>query len=218
MARPSDHKAPGIFGVVFSALLSLVLGVLVAFVYLIVQPVEVLTSAPKEEPAGTVLLLGAPGAGNASWEEKRDALVGGSLKEVTLTESELNAWAGARFEPVKVEEDVKKTSFFIAAATPNFRIEGGLLQVGMVNTAYVYGHEGPLVLQAKGRFVAGAQGWSFTPEEALLGALPLHKIPAVLPFVASRFGANNLPEEVTTVLTKAREISVRADGLTLALP
>jgi hypothetical protein len=135
-----------------------------------------------------------------------------------FTEAELNAWSEETFQPVKLDDEAKKSSVTVVAGAPNFRIEDSLLQVGLVNKVHFFGKEAPLVLWAKGRFEKTDKAWAYRPEEAMLGGLPLHKIPALLPHVARRFGAGNLPEEVVKVLAEAREIEVRQGGLTVVLP
>lgn len=206
------------FSVVFGAFLSVVLGALLALFHMASRPVEVLKTAPKEaSPAGArQVVLGAPGstAGKA-WERKRETLEGGV---VAFTEAELNAWSEATFETAKLEENQKGTTVVILAGGPNFRIDGSTLHIALVNTLHFFGSEAPVVLHGRGEFVKGSGGWKFEPAEAYLGGLPLHRMPALLPLVASRFGANQRPAEVEKVLAQATDVALRDGALVITMP
>lgn len=220
MAYSSDHRPPSVLGVCIGAVLSVTLGALLAGIHLASQPVEVMKTAPKEAPPPETLyyVLGAPGstAGKA-WQAKQEALSAGAPEGVSFTEAELNAWSEATFEPVKLEDGEKNSTFMILAGAPNFRIDGSLLHVGLVNTINFFGSETPLVLQAKGGFEKVGAGWRYAAQEVRLGALPLHKIPALIPVLSDRFGAARPPEVVEKVMRNAREIAVRDGALVIAL-
>ena len=220
MASPSDRKAPGVISVFIGAVLSVVLGSLLAVVHLASQPVEVMKTAPKEKPPADKLysVLGASGsAGGKSWEMKSDLLDAAGAGSVLLTEAELNAWSESTFTPVKLSEEEKGSTMAILAGAPNFRIEGSSLHVGLVNTANFFGMEAPLVMHAHGGFARSGNGWRFVPAEARLGALPLHKIPALLSVIADRFGAAQPPAVVEKVLRDANDIAIRDGSLVISL-
>ncbi len=199
-------------------MLSLVLGALIAVIYLAVQPVEVLRTAPADEaaPGARQLVLGAAGStAGVAWERKREALDGGTL---SFTEAELNAWSDATFEKATLEEDKKGSTMVILAGAPNFRIDGPQLQVGLVNTLHFFGTDVPLVLYGRGAFEREGGAWRFAAREAYLGALPLHRVPALMPIVASRFGASQKPAEVEKILANATEIALRDGALVITMP
>jgi hypothetical protein len=191
-----------------------------AGVHLASQPVEVVKAMPKEpKPDARYYVQGTSSkTAGKSWQIKRDSLAGGAGGPVMFTEAELNAWAESTFEPVKVDDAKKSTTVMILAGVPNFRIEDSTLNVGLVNTVYFFGSEAPLVLQARGGFERAGSGWRFVASEASLGALPLHRIPVLLPLLAARFGASALPPEVDKVLGGATELAVRDGALIVALP
>ena len=218
MAYSADHRAPGLFSVLFGAVLSLVLGALLALVHLASLPVEVLKTEPKEDAPveGRKIVLGAPGStAGVAWERKRETLGGGA---VTFTEAELNAWSAATFTAAKLEEGQKGSTVVILAGEPNFRVVGSHLQIALVNTLHFFGSEAPVVLHGRGEFAKEGSRWKFVPVEAYLGGLPLHRVPALLPLVAARFGANQRPAEVEKVLAQASEIAVRDGALSITMP
>lgn len=216
-----DRKPPSVLAVFIAATLSVTIGVLLAAVHLASQPVEVMKVAPKEAPAAGKLyyVLGASGStAGKTWDPKEKALSEGHAGVVSLSEAELNAWAEGTLQVAKVSADEKGQSVMILAGVPNFRVEGTDLHVGLVNTVTVFGSEAPLVLQARGKFEKGSAGWHYVASEATLGALPLHKIPALLSLVADRFGATQLPAVVDKVLRDARDIAVRDGALVITSP
>lgn len=220
MASSSDRKAPGVISVFIGAVLSITLGGLLAGLHLASQPVEVMKTAPKEAPPADKLyyVLGAPGStAGKSWEAKHDLLSEARSGSVTVTEAELNAWSESTFKQVKLSDAEKGSAFAILAGSPNFRIDGASLHVGLVNTAVFFGSEAPLVLQAQGNFARSGSSWRFVPSEARIGALPLHKIPALLSVLADRFGAAQPPAVVEKVLRDANDIAVRDGALVISL-
>lgn len=220
MASSHDHRPPGVISVFIGAVLSVTLGGILATVHLASQPVEVMKAAPKEAPPPGKLyyVLGAPGStAGKSWEVKRDALAAGTPGAVSFTEAELNAWSEDTFEPAKLDDAEKKGTVMILAGAPNFRMDGATLHVGLVNTINFFGSETPLVLQAHGDFQKAGAGWRFAASEARLGALPLHKLPALMSVLADRFGAAQPPAVVEKVLREAREVAVRDGALVVAL-
>jgi hypothetical protein len=220
MASLADRKDPGVVGVFFGAALSVALGALLAGVHLASQPVEVVKDVPKEPKADALYFVqGASGkTAGKSWQVKRDSLAEGGAGEVAFTEAELNAWSEGTFETAKVDDAKKSGTVMILAGVPNFRIADSTLQVGLVNTVNFFGTEAPLVFQVKGGFEKAGSGWRFAASEASLGALPLHKVPALLPLIAARFGASALPAEVDKVLSSASGLAVKDGSLVVTLP
>ncbi len=220
MAKSLDQKAPTLAGVIIGAALSILLGVLVALLHLIFKPVEILKAAPKEPVAGVRYYIeggGAAAAGKA-WERKAEALAGGR-GEVGFAEGDLNAWAQETFKTTPEAEEAKKTAtFLLAPGTPNLRLVGSELQIGVVADLIYFGTVNQLVFQARGGFEADGTGWRYAPEEVYLGCFPLHRVPPLLALVAGRFGAGDrLPPEVATVLAQATALTITADELVVRL-
>ena len=218
MAITLDRKSPGLFEILFGLVLSLVLGALLAVLFYASKPVEVVTVLPKEPVDGVRYYVeGVAGAG-ASWERKAAMLEAGG-GEVAFTEAELNAWSNASFETAKVDEAAKADTAMIIVGKPNFRIAGSELQVGVVNQLVFFGMERKLVLQSKGAFTRGTNGWAFVPEEIFLGGLPLHKVPALAEVLTSRLTpAAQIPASVKKVLAEATAIVVTKDAVAVGMP
>lgn len=220
MALTTDRKTPGLIGILFGAGLSVVLGGLLALVFFILKPVEVVRTMPKEPADGVRYFVeGASGSGGrATWERKVDLVAAGG-GATSFTEAEMNAWSEETFETAKVDEASKADSAMIIAGKPNFRIAGDKLQLGLINDVVVLGLEQKLVLQAQGSFVRKGGGWAFEPTEFFLGGLPLHKLPMVASLVAKRFSpATELPAAVAKVLNQASSIVVGEEMVTVTMP
>lgn len=218
MSAAKKKSAPGLVSMLFAAALSVVLGGLIAAISLVARPVEVVRSAPKEPVEGKVYFIQGESARSASssWEAKGRAIIAGESGEYVFNESELNAWASARFEHGQAPDG---TPLAVVAGVPNFRVDGQSLQIGMVNRLTTLAGEAPLVAQVRGRFERGAAGWTYVPDEAWLGGLALHKIPGLLPAVMARFvGSGEAADEVRGVLGKALAVALVEGGLVVAMP
>jgi hypothetical protein len=102
---------------------------------------------------------------------------------------------------------------------PNFRVDGAELQVGVVSQLEFGGIKQALVLQAKGGFAQGGEGWRFVPSEMYLNALPLHKIPGVVPALLARLGGSGAtPPEVAAVFARATRLGVSGGALAVSMP
>ncbi len=218
MAITLDRKSPGLFEILFGLVLSLVLGALLAVIFYISKPVEVVTVLPKEPVEGVRYYVEGVAGSGSTWERKA-AMVEAGGGEISFTEAELNAWSNASFETAKVDEASKADTAMLIMGKPNFRIDGNSLQVGLVNQLVFFGTEKKLVLQAKGSFTRKANGWAYVPDEIYLGGLPLHKIPALADVLTSRLTpAAQIPASVKKVLAQATAIVVTKDAVAVGMP
>lgn len=215
MASPVSN-GPGFFGIVFGAMFSVALGAVLAAVYLVAQPAEVVAAAVKEPEEGKVYFIqGAAGGG--SWQRK-SALLQAPRGTASFTEGDLNGWAAQTFAPAK-KDKADKTVDLVTPGLPNFRLDGDQLQVGVVSQLEVSGIKHALVLQAKGGFEQGGEGWRFVPSEMYLNTLPLHKIPGVVPALLARLSSSReTPPELATVLTRATKLGVSGGALAVSMP
>jgi hypothetical protein len=172
-----------------------------------------------KEPAADKVYFIKGAAGGAGWQRKSAALQapGGSA---VFSEADLNGWAAQTFAPTAAKKDqASKEPGFIKPGLPNFRLAGEALQVGVVSELSAGGLKHDLVLQARGGFEHGATGWSFTPQELYLNALPLHKIPGLAPALLMQLQRSDAkPPELEAVLTRATKLSVGGGGLTVSMP
>jgi len=216
-------NGPGPFEIILSILLSLVLGVLLAALHLVFKPVEVVKKAEEAVEVKNVYFV--EGAVNSSksrqWTRKRQMLTEGAAVDVVFNEEELNAWM-ATATPKPAAPAPGATLAQPAMIQPeriNFRIQEGVLQVGLLGKLSALGYERELVVQTRGAFAPGAEGFVFVPAEFYVGSLPAHAIPGLTDFLIKRLGgAQELPEDIKATWKKLTLVAVEGNTLRLTLP
>lgn len=226
------NYGPGMLEVGLGAVLGLLLGVVVAVVFLAFKPVKTVKELPKEPVAGTIYYL--PGAENnargRSWQPKLQSLAGTSAVE--LNEEELNAWVTAmRPAAAKAATPVKPgaksaakpepapppaAEGLLTAGTPNFRLKDGKMQIGVKCTVSVAGISQEVTVVTTGDFRKSGEHFVFSPESFYVGSCPLHKIPGVAgPLLRKIVALQPLPAETRAAWD--RLTSVELEGSTLRL-
>jgi hypothetical protein len=212
--------------VIFGALLSIVLGVVLAAAHLITKPVATVKEMPKEPVAGTVYHIeGSKDATKGrSWMAKRQQLVAGM--SVTVSEEELNTAvtaintpapkkAGAKEEPAA--EPTKPGAFTPGA--PNFRIRDQELQIAVPVTINTLDLGLNVLVQARGDFEKQGDQFVFTPRTLLVGSCPVEKIPGLTNVIMQKFvGAQKLPEDISGAWAKLANVAIDGTKLKLDAP
>lgn len=215
----STPKSPGLVAIVISAVFSVLFGVVLAALSLVLKPVAVVKSPPKEPEEGKIYYVtGEPGrAGAKAWESKGAALAAAESGTYLLSEADLNGWATSRFEQASAPEG---TPLALVAGVPSFRVKGDELQAGAQNKLILSGMEIPLIVQLTGGFEqSGSGGWTFVPQTGYLGSLPLHKAPGLMEAVMRALGgAGEGAEEVGKILARAKTVTVVSDNVVVAMP
>ena len=213
-------NGPGWFEITLGVLLSLTLGVVLAALHLIFKPVEVAAKPPETPENGKVYFIEGSSNGNKArqWQRKRQMLADGATADVVFVEEELNAWmASATSKPAQGAAAAAPT--MVTPEKVNFRIQGGVLQVGVLNKVTVMGLTLDLVVQTRGKFVPGDGGFRFTADEFYIGSLPAHMVPGLVPLIMERImAAQELPEDLKTTWSKLKLVAVEDNSLHLALP
>jgi hypothetical protein len=208
MASTQFSETPGFFGIIFGVALSLLAGALLAAAHLVAKPVEVLTVEPKQPEAGVVYFV--RGVKGGDWERKVAAMNNSGVT-VRFSEGELNSWAERVFAQQLISAKggatpEREAEAKAMASNLNLRLVGEDLQIGLVMDRAFGAADAKLVVQTRGSFVRGVQGWGFRPESGYVGALPLHKIPGALALTRTYFA------KFTPDLSKAESIVV-GDGV-----
>lgn len=205
MANKKIEKAlygPSTLEVALGAVLGLLLGVVVAAVYLVFKPVQTIKEPPKEIVKGVVYHQPGKvdGTKARAWQDKVATFVQGG--QVVATEDELNAWAaslsgggagaakadakpGKPAEKPKTEErkgeGAAKTDNgdFLSASGLNFRVDGDKLHISEKVVLNYYGLAKEVVFQTSGTFERGGESFVFKPDSVYLGSCPVHMLPGV---------------------------------------
>ncbi|HUJ42038.1 MAG TPA: hypothetical protein VLW52_00400 [Opitutaceae bacterium] len=223
---------PSLAEVVLGVVLSLILGAACACAYLVLKPVAIVKEMPKdkERVAGMVYYL--EGSNDATrgkqWMRKKQLFLGGS--SVTLNEDELNAWitAGTAASNDKGAPAAKPGKSLPAPPgpmvqmdVPNFRMSGGMLQIGTKGTLNldVFGVKRPLVVQASGRFVKRGGEFVFAADQFYVGSFPMHKIfGSDEPVLDHLIGSQKVSEDIVTAWKKLVDVSIEGNTLKLSMP
>ncbi|HWA87173.1 MAG TPA: hypothetical protein VG710_13170 [Opitutus sp.] len=226
MSRKIDRKrnGPGWGEVILGAILSLVLGAVLGAVYLVFKPVAAVKEVPKDAPASMVYYIeGTHNAGSSAAEAKQRQLVQGG--SVDLREDDLNALFGGKSAAPKAKPAVKgkdnakdgaPAEKMISADAPNFRIHGGVMQIGVPVRVAALGLDEKVIVQARGVFSRTSDGVVFSPSEFLVGSCPVQRLPGVSGLLMKRLAAAaEIPPAVATAWGRVTDATV--DGSTLHL-
>ncbi len=239
---------PSVTEVALGAVLGLICGVLVACLYLVFKPVVQLKELPKEPSRSVVYYIPGSESSTKSkgWQAKQKQLIDGT--SVALIEDDLNAWAASVAAPAKPApapgkpgtkpkpgekpkpaekpkaEEAKEEGkppppegYFIPG-TPNFKIIGDKLQVGMKCTLNWYGLTYDTTVVATGGFKRSGDVFEFSADKVYLGSCPLHLIPAVSGLLVSTVASKQkLSDELRIALTKVTSITIEGGTLKLAV-
>ncbi len=100
MAAKKLDKAlygPSVAEVALGAVLGLLVGVVVAAIFLVFKPVATVKEMPKQVSRTTVYFLPGSTAGARGWEDKQKQFLAGA--SIAVSEADLNAWAVAADAP-----------------------------------------------------------------------------------------------------------------------
>ena len=218
--KKEEQKGPKPYEVIIGAVLSIFLGVLLAAVYLVVQPVEEVDELPPEADRDrrTVYFVeGRTGSvADFNWRSKVTSFEAGASGMIELVEQELNQWAGSAFPDL--EDTEAEGMLNLIPRSVNFRIRGGALQIASNMEFNVFGVGGEVLAQTRGTFVPRNGRYVFEAESLSLGGF---RVPhdAVMDLILERFFAALDPgEEVTESWSRLTRAEVRDDALILELP
>jgi hypothetical protein len=210
-----ELNGPSWTEVIFGAVLSLALGVVLAAAYLVLKPVETVRELPKEPAAGVVYFIeGSRNAANArEVEAKQRALIEGG--SAVLNEEELNVLTAPPPKP-KDDTAAPAESKMVTPGALNFRIRESVLQVGLPLNLNVQGLEFTVILQTRGGFVKKGDTFAFVPDEFYLGSCPLQRLPFIEGMLIKRIRAGvTIPAELTDAWRNLSGVVV--EGKTLRL-
>ncbi|HTJ77461.1 MAG TPA: hypothetical protein VL357_00540 [Rariglobus sp.] len=223
-------RGPGIFEITLGVVMSIMLGVVLAAVYLILKPVAAVKELPKEPVIGAVYFLqGETNSSKATqWKRKRQMLSEGGTADISFSEEELNAWIASvvpqapvapKAAPAKADAKPVASGPLVVMDRPNFRIRDGVLQVGVPTTINAFGVSTSLIFQTRGHFSKGQNGYVFVADELYVGSLPTQLVPGLKNLIVSRLmAAEEIPDDLRTAWGKLSLVTVEGNQLRLSLP
>ncbi|WP_221029136.1 hypothetical protein [Actomonas aquatica] len=214
MLSSTKPAAPSLFEITLGAVLSVVLGAVLAASYLAAQPVEQVRSLPKEPDESTVYYV--TGSSRSSlgrqWLRKKQVLVEQGAFELEFNEDELNTWMSSS----QAKPDGEEESGVFVAKGLNFRIDDGQLQLGLPCTFSLAGVTRDVVVQARGGFVRDGGAYAFKPAQLYVGTLDVARLPVVGDFFYDRLiAAQEIPEDVAAAWGSLSRVAVEGNVLKL---
>jgi hypothetical protein len=211
---------PGWVEVIFGAALSLLLGVLFAVAFLVFKPVTTVKELPKEPEKNMVYFIEGSRETSKTRQVTTKQRQMAQGQSVLLNHDELNTLV----IPPKVPRDPKNLELAqeeasdqaITPGVPNFRIEEGVMQIGVPVTLKAYDTEHQIILQTRGGFAKVGDTVVFQPKELYVGSCPLERLPAVRDFVIKQiFAKAKLPDEVVALWQNVDEATIEGSMLRL---
>lgn len=212
---------PGWFEVIFGALLSILLGLVLAVGYFVFRPVTRVKELPKDSIPGMVYYIeGSRDYANARrlTAKQRFFAKGGSI---VVNEDELNTAANPVTAPVAPGSEPAPPPGFISSGAPNFRIHDGLLQitVPMRIKADSFFVDQTVLVQATGTFVRRGEVFVFAPKTVFVGSCPIDRIPRAVDFVMKKvFDSQPVPPEIAASWGKLADVTIEGSTLRLTMP
>ena len=222
MSKAGKEKGPRPVEIAIAAVLSLILGVLGAAVFLAFQEPEEVTELPPEEERefGVVYQLPASmgNQSHATWQVKQAAVQNGRSGTVPLVAEELNQWAARTF-PEKDEEEGEKPAIHVNPGTPTFRIEEGVFHIAMPLEWSAFGASREFAGQAFGGFVRENGVHVFDYERVYIGSMPVPGIFGLSDMVVNRVAsAFEVSDELREGWAGLESVSVEEETLQLVIP
>ena len=207
-------------GVVSGAALSLLLGIVFAVAFLVFKPVTTVKELPKEPEKNTVYFIEGSRETSKTRQvtAKRGQMAQG--QSVVLNHDELNTLV----MPPKAPRDPKNLELskeaeadqMITPGVPNFRIQDGVMQIGVPLTLKAYDTEHEIIMQTRGGFAKVGDTVVFQPKELYIGSCPLERLPAVRDFVIKQiFAKAKLPDDVVALWQNVDEATIEGSMLRL---
>lgn len=216
MSASNIRLGPGLGEIVLGGILSVILGALLAAIFLAARPMKVVKELPKETEVGVVYFLEGRKDYEASrrWMFKRDVFVQGQTVE--LTEGELNYWVESVYPPPA--KDAPNDAIF-SVGTPQFHIADDELKAGALCRLNLFGMVYQVAVQSAGGFAKVGDKFEFRPRELLVGGLPAHQLGPLGPIIFRQVaGAFVPPEDVAAAWARLTDAHVEGNVLILAGP
>lgn len=206
--------------VIFGAVLSMILGFVLAAAYLIFRPATVVPELPKEQDPKVVYFIeGSHDANKARrLPGKQKALAQGQT--IALTEDELNI--ANTPPPPKPGAPEPEPTKFLTPGVPNFRIHDNLLQVAVpVRMKYaLFGLDTSVTVHTEGTFAKVDGVFAYVPDTIYLGSCPVHRLPFAGNYIRKGFVAamQDLPPDVAALWKRLSDVSIDNTTLKLSMP
>lgn len=144
------------------------IGAFFGMVFLMSFPLEAYSSLEERANAleereslkpipGDAFYIEGPTLRTATWKDKRDQLIDGSVGKVSFTPGEINAWFGTKFRSATTAVDDEASGLTLVPDLPNLGIsKEGTAYLNLPTQITGYGLDGNYVFSAQVRYASGA--------------------------------------------------------------
>ncbi|TVR46970.1 MAG: hypothetical protein EA425_16520 [Puniceicoccaceae bacterium] len=227
MPRPADTDKDtfSLANVIVGAVLSLLLGVVGAVLFLVMVPVVEGTPPAEDEidrSREDYLRYYQPGTRSgqrgANWMLKKQALIDGRSGALLFYEEDLNLWAANAYEQ-QLDGNGTVLGVLSVPGTPVFRVAEDHLAVGLPVKLQLLGLERDIIVQAKGGFATRDGRLVFRPHEVLVGSWPVPAALGLRQRIYRNFaGAFPPPEDVREAWPQVEAIGFEDQALRVVIP
>ena len=179
MVKQAEEYDPSLIGIILTAVLGSLLGLLLAGINTAFLPIKTVKElpAPEERVKKMVYYVAGDEKGGTTWKVKSRAYLQQSAGTLILTEGELNTWSRNTFKPdPSNKDDGGLLGFKMKIAAPNFRISDGELQISAKMDISVMGKSGSIICQSTGSFYNMGGSYAYHADSGFLGSCPIPTI------------------------------------------
>lgn len=207
---------PGWAEVILGAVLSMILGVILAVVYLVFRPPTLVKEMPKEPAANVVYYIEGSHDINKARRlpAKEKSLQAGQT--VAFSEDELNVLSAT---PPPKPGAAAPEAKFVTLGDPNFRIHDSVVQVAVpAHLKYsLVALDTSVTLLLEGTLVKVGNTYTFSPETIYLGSCPIHRLPFAGGYVRRAIENNLLNSSSDSAAFWHRVTEATVDGSTVKI-
>jgi|GEM_PF-4437755 len=221
MAKIDKTKGPRPVEIVIAGILSFVLGVVGAALFLAFQEPEEVTTLPDPEDREFAVVYYKPGSrgdqSHGTWAVKKQVVERQRSGTVVLIEEELNQWVATEYQdPGEGEEG---PVLHISPGTPRFRIDEGVFHVGMPLDWSIFGMSREFKSQAFGSFERRGGQYVFAPERVYVGSMPVPNVFGLSNMLVRRVvNAFDVPGPLREGWANLESVTVDGESLRLVIP
>jgi len=241
MIKKIDHalNGPSWAEVIFGAVLSVALGIVLGALLLILRAPEVLKQPPKEADRDAKKVYYVQGSRDITKGReapaKRKAFIEGQT--ITVTEDHLNSFfpvnavakapapAPKPADKAKPAEKAKAPAApegpapeTLVLGSPDFRISDSVLQIAVPVTVNVLGVSQTVIAQTRGTFVRQDATFVYEPSEMFVGSCPVQRLPYVATYVREKLLSVPVPDDIKEGWSKLANVALEGKTLKLTVP
>lgn len=228
--KKNKESGPSTSGVLLAACCMFIVGCILGFIFLASFPVKALASmdelkalntAREDRPLGPKdgYYFETPQGQSRNWQAQRDKLLNGTVSEIDISFSDLNAWLGNSFRPGSPPVGPDKPKIVFSPREPKLGTDGsGTVYISLPVSASVWGVAKRYLVSAKGHFNANGH---FDLEQMKVNNAIVPQIPglasSVFNALLGSFSGTEEYESLSQAWSKVKSVEVTENSLLIKL-